>query len=390
MKYLLMFLFSQFALAGGFVGNGAEDFVAEEGSWFVAGGPVKWCLKDPENTDLDYSTIHHEIERAFAKWEEYVERKNPFRKTAPGFKLQFSEICNGGEDITVYFGHDSPEISKEKAKYENPIAFVKRTSYDWITGRGKGFIWINSNPAFSWRTYPNLLAITLHEIGHILGSEHVEGTIMDGRIKTALRNNLGTIANRDDYDSQYALNSLLQIDFTKELFLNATDGIQIWGYRGMPNPEVNELFKTLIDYIPKGPVSIGFIQGWEEKNDLARLYFIEVNPNREVDAKGTLKFQKWILNIKLDPILELLPISEGRVFKVEGETDVVAYEKVRGYTRTGVLILPNGKQLPILYNRNRADDVVVDIYYRADDGQYRPLFKASPLQQLGDQRVFKD
>lgn len=379
------------AMTGGFVDNGA-DYAMEEGSWFTAGGPVRWCFHREVKTELEPRFMAGEAQAAFAKWEDFVRHTKPFAENAPGFELkfQFTGVCNGDEDITIYFGHQTPEILKEKAKYQNPFSFAKRTAYDVKTGRGKGYIWVNGEPAapVRWSTFGSLRGVLLHEIGHILGCEHVEGTIMTSRLRDFLMKNTGVIKGENDYEGASTRVALTAINFTKELFFNATDGIAIWGFRGPATAVEKEVFRNLIGREPEGPVSLGVVQGYEGKNKNANFYLMEVNKNRELDENGHYKFQKWVLKMELDPILHMVPISEARVFKVQKPDGGLSYKRVEGYTRTGFIIKPDGSTVDILYYRNQATDSPIQIYYKVRD-HFEELLRASPLQALGNQEIFK-
>lgn len=95
--------------------------------------------------------------------------------------MTWLDRCDGSEDLRFYFGVTSREVSQYLSTFSNPMAFAQRTQYESASGWGKGFVWVTQSvdiPLFSWALGEYLKAVLLHEVGHILGNGHHEGTIM--------------------------------------------------------------------------------------------------------------------------------------------------------------------------------------------------------------------
>jgi len=88
----------------------------------------------------------------------------------------------GKEDLTIYLGYTNKEVEEIRSKLFDPSALAHKVSYDKEKGWGKGFIWLRGieNLTFLWdkNSLLNLKGIFVHELGHVLGNDHRDGTIM--------------------------------------------------------------------------------------------------------------------------------------------------------------------------------------------------------------------
>jgi hypothetical protein len=212
---LCFFVASSFA--GGNSSGGSDVYLSQtDSAWFIGPQTIHYCYQIDAAFPLSESVLKDSIEKGFQKWKSYLDYKG-VNDSNPGMELilnhQLLAKCDGTEDLTFYFGNDNDRVEKEKAMYQDPIAFVKRESYDDKKGWGKGFVWISpkgianvwssstvstpGGPPSSgpppgqvveyqpWTT-TTLSAIVLHEMGHVLGNAHVQGTIMDAKIADVL------------------------------------------------------------------------------------------------------------------------------------------------------------------------------------------------------------
>jgi len=240
--------------AGQSTGNGGDTLRPESGSaWFLGDAPVKYCVVSKGLPSLRPAVISDSFVRAYETWVRYVSVKRPSQTTPYGFffskTLSALESCNGTEDLTIYYGEQNEEVRKYASQHTNPIAFAVRTSYDMNSGRGKGFIWIAPAGALvsserfpDWERPGQLDGVLLHEVGHVFGCDHVEGTIMAADLIGSLR------TQRDRY-----VDRLRSIDQERELFF-ALD--ETFSYTGEIDDEAsyyNNQAKTF-EYFMKRPL----------------------------------------------------------------------------------------------------------------------------------------
>lgn len=186
---ILSLAFSYLALAGNGAGGGTDNQKSVL-AWFL--GPEKVissCIRLSPTFGVSETEVISTIQAVYKKWGDYLVAKNipwefgstPIMST----KINVQEKCKGNEDLIFYFGVEDEQVKKAKAHYHNPYAFAEQLSYDHKNGTSKGFIWIappgSVVPNYqvpNW-TLPNtLFGILLHEVGHTLGSSHINNTIM--------------------------------------------------------------------------------------------------------------------------------------------------------------------------------------------------------------------
>jgi hypothetical protein len=185
-----------FAHEGGGADTGGADVVESiEGSaWFV--NPVrvvKYCLQTNSEFPVSATVLSEKVSVTLGQWSNFINQSGDYYYQKRSLATQFQEIpCDGSEDLTFYFGMTNAQIELYKARQHNPIAFAGRTQFDETAKWGKGFIWLAPQGAvprkgdYPWKatTFPDwkqdyqLHAILLHEIGHVFGAAHIEGTIM--------------------------------------------------------------------------------------------------------------------------------------------------------------------------------------------------------------------
>jgi hypothetical protein len=182
------------------MGNGTDNFSGAFGAaWFTGEMRiVSYCLESDPNFGRSLNQIRTDIQSSWKKWLDYI----AFKKLYSSFdteKLKFpttivEQSCNGLEDIHFYFGTETTQISKIKAQYQQPSAISQRESYDSKAGWGKGWIWFSLPGAVDkpaqfpdWTIDNTFQSILLHEIGHVFGNVHINGTIMDRELSQKLK-----------------------------------------------------------------------------------------------------------------------------------------------------------------------------------------------------------
>lgn len=179
---LVFWALSVNAFAGGhIVGNSADSYRIDHGvAWWRGPAPVQACVRISRNFGISASEAISVIHDVFGNWEKYRERK--------GVKLSFPQVyvsptCRGDEALVFLLGVETLAVHEARKKYEDASALAERTEFNLTTGRGKGFVWVaNPTPKRDWRLPGRFFGILSHEIGHVLGCEHVADTVMDANV----------------------------------------------------------------------------------------------------------------------------------------------------------------------------------------------------------------
>jgi hypothetical protein len=186
-------LTASIAAAQSSIGGGDQISVTEETAWFLGEQrTVASCLVVAADFPVDAAQITAIVTRSFARWSDYVRERELFWEV-DGYpvakRIAVADACIGNEDLTLYFGGIPAEVRAPLAKYHDPAAFAHRSSYDAAAGWGRGFIWFTSprrydlqfedvSTPFDWRDSGELEAVIMHELGHVFGNRHVDGTVM--------------------------------------------------------------------------------------------------------------------------------------------------------------------------------------------------------------------
>lgn len=169
--------------SGGESGGGSDlKDMTSGSSWFLGQGEIRFCLESVKAFPIEQAKAQESFLWAAEKWKSYLEERDYGEKEmpeVPKINLNYRPLasCDGTEDVKIFLGKVDSAIEKEKAKYENPVAFAKREEYDSETGKTKGYLWLNKN--IEWTRAGALDGIMLHEMGHMIGIGHIEGTIME-------------------------------------------------------------------------------------------------------------------------------------------------------------------------------------------------------------------
>lgn len=206
--------------------GGTEDYVPNT-AWFTDGNrQIRWCvLVDPDfgNTEEEVAA---EVRMAFETWAKYLVTKRVFAGLSPkpfrqlNTKLASIEKCDGSQDLKFYFGVSDLNVEKNKIRFRNPFAFVQQTvPFDGHTGWSQGFVWVGSAKRVPENELPPahrkyyVQTVLLHEIGHIMGCEHVEGTVMTPKLSNEISFNIPLFYGRIDWGREIATCPDCAIDY---------------------------------------------------------------------------------------------------------------------------------------------------------------------------------
>jgi hypothetical protein len=184
----LVLLFPAVALAaGGWSSIGGDNLNPQDGmAWFMGTAPIKFCIQSSASFGVPDSQVADLIVGGGNTWADYIRNKSVNEGFSIDTHFQALKSCDGTEDLTFYLGLDGPKaVQKAKRLYDDPSAFVVRTQFDMEKGWSKGAVWVAaSGKLANWNSPNSLKGILLHEIGHILGCSHVQGTIMRADISS--------------------------------------------------------------------------------------------------------------------------------------------------------------------------------------------------------------
>jgi hypothetical protein len=203
----LILLVFHVAFAGGGISGGGTDHLPPDfgAAWYLDSSParhVKVCiLQDEKEFPMEPSEVAVVFQKALHYWKDYIEEKginsteilNDEDEVEQDMKLvtdfRFISSCDAA-DLKLYLGLVDEKIKEIKADLNDPAAFAFRESYDSEKGWGKGILWLSGyrDSKFIWNLNDqyNLLGVLIHELGHIFGNQHIDGTIMDQRFANNL------------------------------------------------------------------------------------------------------------------------------------------------------------------------------------------------------------
>lgn len=375
---------NRFAASGSSAGNGSDNPDVGDGSaWFLGKSKkISYCYQVSDGFGASDSEIRQALDAGFSRWAEYILTRNIHMSSISGINFDFPtaahllDQCNGTEDVRFYFGGRSSEIDRARAMHKNPTAFALRTAYDPVAGWGKGFVWVAPRasvfPEMSfpdWSSSDELQAIVLHEIGHIYGNGHVDGTIMDSDLSMLLANSPTNLARLNRIDRQRFLTACFDCDL-------AFPGIFGWKETGADN-SAETTFIRFTGRRPQGAIHAQF----STKQLTGTSILVVKDELGSVEIPLRIEEPASPQNIAFD--------SEGVSFKAYLEqpagTKTASYMAVSGYVFHGQAFSATGEAIQILLDVNTRNPLIpyqelgetlagpVNIQY-ADNGKFLSLF----------------
>ena len=177
----------------GWSSSGGDLHSAATNPWWVSNTKeVSYCVvADEATSSVNGQRVSSIAAEVIDYWKEdfsaFLKFYNPERESQVVATQKFNLIpsCNGTEDLKIQVGEGT--LSELQRRYFgerlNSIAGVAvRTQYDEVNLVGKGFIYLTGDKTRENKPWANdrvLFRTLSHEMGHVFGLAHRDGTIMD-------------------------------------------------------------------------------------------------------------------------------------------------------------------------------------------------------------------
>jgi hypothetical protein len=265
------------------------------------------------------------ILESFQQWGAYISNKR--LNLVPGHSqiktsIELHRKCTGNEDLAFYFGVENAFIEKYKGQFSKPFGFAQLVesgdgcpdgvvcSCSGVNGQpcppvpeARGFIWIAASgsvdkipqiPSWSNSTLDALRALVLHELGHVFGNGHVDGTVMTEKIGLYLANDTTptqsssrSVALYSKIDSQIELVPCMECHMAYAA-AETFDPLQPVGQ----DSDIVLTFRTLMGRDPVSQLSVRYERfGSPQGNgkltlmDATGLYTFDVNVESEINER---------------------------------------------------------------------------------------------------------
>ncbi len=238
-------------------GNGGDSITSlNRGAWFLneysvhtAQGEVpkyvdhraiRVCLVMAKDFGYDLKEAQEVVEFAFLEWRKYLNSQDIFlevasRKYRPSTTLEWVQ-CESRPDLKIYLGEETRETKANRRRFLNPLAYVWQTKVDTDSGWGAGYIWLapakrvrpelefplwkqSTEGQFKEQVEAQFRQVLLHEVGHILGCDHVPGTIMRADIQDYLLRDLEGTRYRETFLRGLVKGDLVSSEIEQERLL---------------------------------------------------------------------------------------------------------------------------------------------------------------------------
>jgi hypothetical protein len=232
LKWLVpLLLLSQPALGGGESSGGHADDYKLAPAFFLAwesadvAKPIDTCYDAIAGFGITDDVLLTSIQESFQAWTDYVATKHvseflggPWLRT----KLSLHRGCNGTEEFRVYFGVSNTDVTPFLQGASRTFGLAGQVT------SGPGILWIappqsidsddNSGklPNWSAKTVGAFRGLMLHEMGHVFGNDHVDGTVMSHEIGHYLANDTSSSPSSSDVALYSKIDAVRELIFCQD------------------------------------------------------------------------------------------------------------------------------------------------------------------------------
>jgi hypothetical protein len=259
--------------------GGADDFRVSSAFFLGRASlstPLTTCYEAADDFGIPAPELGVMVREAFEQWATYIEQKKLTlvpSSTRIRMRMELRAGCRGDENLKVYFGTEQEEVLRYRSQFTKPFGFAQLTqeyqTTTWPETEGKGFVWIAPTgwvdpvariPSWSSATRRSLAALVLHEMGHVFGNGHVDGTVMTERIGNYLHADTAPGARIRYLDLYSQIDSVIELVPCMECRTkySASETFDPITRPGQPASDWERSFKLLVGRDAVGPVLIRF------------------------------------------------------------------------------------------------------------------------------------
>jgi hypothetical protein len=343
--------------------GGDWSFLNANTAWFVgADRTVTLCYEVAPGFGADSASLERAIRTGFESWTRYIDDKGiqtryQARNAQLATHYRLLGTCDGTQDLTLYFGVQSAAIAQAAKAFVRPVSFAHKGHYDWRHGWSKGFLWFSMPKTYSpefpdWSVADQLQGMMLHELGHVFGCDHVDGTIMSESIVVV------AMATSDPSTAAGAHLMLTSIDQSRELVLSD----RLVSYSGFLPVDGTADGRQSYAWLVGRPL-VGSVTATLRRT-APRAFVLAIT-----DAQGSVQAAVTLTQ-------EPYEFAGGaKAFRVDYDEGDAAVDAALGQVALGTLTAQDGTRRPIVITRNATSGEAPLSLQLADTPQRQPLFE---------------
>jgi hypothetical protein len=166
---------------------------ATQHAWFAdSKREVAYCISVSDDFGVGKARVAALVEETLAIWKHYLETRHTVAKHFNSTRYKYLQACEANVDLRFAFGSQDESLAAIINTIDGP-AGQHVLSIDKPAHWSKGIVWLAAEkskgtnfPLWSVKENAALKGALLHQIGHILGLAHVNGTIMEEDLNSTI------------------------------------------------------------------------------------------------------------------------------------------------------------------------------------------------------------